>query len=77
MKSAFTGSALALLLLSPMVAAKPIAFAKGKTVMAEYGAGTMNEFQAFYAPTYWSSVGVGWTELESTERVRLLFVRKP
>jgi hypothetical protein len=45
--------------------AKPIAFARGKTVMAEYGAGTMDEFQAFYAPTYWSSVGVGWTRLTS------------
>jgi hypothetical protein len=33
--------------------------------MAEFGGGTMNEFQAFYAPTYWSSVGVGWTELTS------------
>ena len=69
MKSALTWGALALLLLSPLAAAKPIAFAKGRTVMAEYGAGTMNEFQAFYAPTYWSSVGVGWTELESTDGV--------
>ena len=59
--------ALALLALSPMAMAKPIAFAKGKTVMAEYGAGTMNEFQAFYAPVYWGSVGVGWTELQSTD----------
>jgi hypothetical protein len=50
--------------------AKPIAFARGKTVMAEYGAGTMNEFQAFYAPTYWSSVGVGWTQLRSVDGSR-------
>jgi len=69
MKSVLTRSALVLLLLSPMAMAKPIAFAKGKTVMAEYGAGTMNEFQAFYAPTYWSSVGVGWTELQSEDGV--------
>ena len=61
--------ACALLALSPMAMAKPIAFAKGKTVMAEYGAGTMNEFQAFYAPVYWGSVGVGWTELQSTDGV--------
>ena len=32
--------------------AKPIAFAQGTTVMAEYGAGTMTEIQAFYAPTF-------------------------
>jgi len=67
MKSVVSWGALALLALSPMAMAKPIAFARGKTVMAEYGAGTMNEFQAFYAPTYWSSVGVGWTELESVD----------
>ena len=66
MKAACWG-ALALLALSPMAMAKPIAFAKGKTVMAEYGAGTMNEFQAFYAPTYWGSVGVGWTQLRSED----------
>ena len=70
MRPALTWSALALLALSPMAMAKPIAFAKGKTVMAEYGAGTMNEFQAFYAPNYWSSVGVGWTELSSEDGSR-------
>ena len=32
--------------------AKPIAFAHGTTVMAEYGAGTMIEAQVFYAPKY-------------------------
>jgi hypothetical protein len=56
--------AFALLLVTFPVAAKPIAFAKGKTVMVEYGAGTMNEVQAFYAPTYWSSVGAGWVEFD-------------
>jgi len=67
MKPVVSWGALALLALSPLAMAKPIAFARGKTVMAEYGAGTMNEFQAFYAPTYWSSVGVGWTELQSID----------
>lgn len=67
MRIALHWGALALLALSPMAAAKPIAFAKGKTVMAEYGAGTMNEFQAFYAPKYWVSTGVGWTELKSMD----------
>ena len=67
MRPALHWGALALLALSPLAAAKPIAFAKGKTVMAEYGAGTMNEFQAFYAPRYWNSVGVGWTELRSMD----------
>ena len=78
MKTALHWGALALLALSPLAMAKPIAFAKGKTVMAEYGAGTMNEFQAFYAPRYWGSVGVGWTELSSTDgetRRRFSYVR--
>jgi hypothetical protein len=67
MKPVLTGGALALLLLSPVAMAKPIAFAKGKTVMAEYGGSTMSEFQAFYAPAYWGSVGVGWTQLRSED----------
>lgn len=45
--------------------AKPIAFADGTTVMAEYGAGTMIEAQAFYAPTYRYSVGGGHLSLQS------------
>lgn len=61
-------AAVGLLGLLPMaVAAKPIAFAKGKTVMLEYGAGTMNELQLFYAPRYWYSVGGGWLELTSED----------
>jgi hypothetical protein len=59
---------MALLSLLPMLGmAKPIAFAKGTTVMAEYGAGTMNEVQLFYAPRYWYSVGGGWLELTSED----------
>jgi len=54
-------------LLPVVVAAKPIAFAKGTTVMAEYGAGTMNEAQLFYAPRYWYSLGGGWLELQSED----------
>lgn len=61
-------AALALLGLLPMAAmAKPIAFAKGRTVMTEYGAGTMNELQMFYAPRYWWSAGGGWLELTSED----------
>jgi hypothetical protein len=61
-------AALVLLGLLPMAAtAKPIAFARGKTVMLEYGAGTMNEAQVFYAPRYWYSVGAGWLELTSED----------
>jgi hypothetical protein len=45
--------------------AKPIAFAHGTTVMAEYGAGTMKEAQVFYAPKYFLSLGAGYLELES------------
>ena len=48
-------------------AAKPIAFARGTTFMAEYGAGTMNEAQVFYAPKYWWSGGGGWLELDSED----------
>jgi hypothetical protein len=62
--------ALALLLVATPVAAKPIAFAKGKTVMVEYGAGTMAEAQFFYAPRYWSSLGVGWLAIEDDEGTR-------
>lgn len=57
-----------LLPLLPLAAmAKPIAFAKGRTVMTEYGAGTMNELQMFYAPRYWWSAGGGWLELTSED----------
>jgi hypothetical protein len=45
--------------------AKPIAFAHGTTVMAEYGAGTMEELQVFYAPKFSYSVGGGHLVLES------------
>ncbi len=45
--------------------AKPIAFAQGTTVMAEYGAGTMEELQIFYAPRYSYSIGCGHLALES------------
>jgi hypothetical protein len=45
--------------------AKPIAFAQGTTVMAEYGAGTMTEVQAFYAPTFRYSLGGGHLRLDS------------
>ena len=45
--------------------AKPIAFADGTTVMAEYGAGTMREAQIFYAPRYFLSAGLGHLALDS------------
>ena len=59
--------ALALGLLAAPLAAKPIAYARGTTLMAEYGAGTMNEVQAFYAPRYWWSAGAGWLALDSED----------
>jgi hypothetical protein len=52
------------------VMAKPIAFADGYTVMAEYGAGTMKEAQLFYAPRYDFSVGGGHVELDSDEATK-------
>jgi hypothetical protein len=47
--------------------AKPIAFADGTTVMAEYGAGTMQELQIFYAPRFDYSVGAGHVDFTSDE----------
>lgn len=68
MQSLLRWAAFALLGSLPMLtAAKPIAFAKGTAVMAEYGAGTMNEVQVFHAPRYWYSVGGGWLELASED----------
>jgi hypothetical protein len=52
---------------SMRVMAKPIAFAGGYTVMAEYGAGTMEELQFFYAPRYDFSFGGGYLKLNSDE----------
>jgi len=57
--------ALALLAAVQCAESKPIAYAKGTTVMAEYGAGTMNEAQVFYAPRYFYSAGLGHLSLES------------
>lgn len=53
------------LAMAPLAAhAKPIAFAHGTTVMAEYGAGTMTEVQGFYAPSYRWSFGGGHLALD-------------
>jgi hypothetical protein len=49
------------------VMAKPIAFADGTTVMAEYGAGTMQELQIFYAPRFDYSIGGGHVDFTSDE----------
>jgi len=58
-------AALLLGIASLSAVAKPIAFADGTTVMGEYGAGTMTEVQAFYAPTFRYSVGGGHLSLDS------------
>jgi hypothetical protein len=58
--------ACALVLVAPAMA-KPIAFADGTTVMAEYGAGTMQELQIFYAPRFDYSVGGGHVDFTSDE----------
>jgi hypothetical protein len=60
-----SGLAACVLSCAPATFSKPIAFAHGTTVMAEYGAGTMNEAQIFYAPTYKYSLGLGYLELTS------------
>ena len=61
------GACLALLgtLLAPDSIAKPIAFAGGTTAMVEYGAGTMEEAQVFFAPSHRWSVGGGYLTLDS------------
>ena len=56
------------------VMAKPIAFAGGYTVMAEYGAGTMEETQLFYAPRYDFSFGGGYLELNSDETTKTRYI---
>jgi hypothetical protein len=56
--------ACAALPLAAVAIAKPIAFQNGSTLMLEYGAGTMEEAQGFYAPRYFYSVGAGYLRLE-------------
>lgn len=57
-----------LLLLLPLAAAaKPIAFQGGSTLMTEYGAGTMQEAQGFFAPRYWVSFGAGHLRLDAED----------
>ena len=62
----YIGACVALACAAP-AAAKPIAFADGTTVMAEYGAGTMRELQIFYAPRFDYSVGAGHVDLTSDD----------
>ena len=49
--------------------AKPIAFADGTTLMHERNI-NMLESQAFYAPTYWWSVGPGFLRLTSDDKLK-------
>ena len=60
----YPGLCIAVAVAAPAMA-KPIAFADGTTVMAEYGAGTMQELQIFYAPRYDYSVGGGHVDFIS------------
>lgn len=63
-----TAAALGLAMLAATSAqAKPIAYARGTAVMAEHGAGTMDELQVFYAPRYWWSAGAGWVHYEAED----------
>ena len=55
---------LAAMAASPMARGKPIAYAHGTTVMAEYGTDSMSELQVFYAPRYFFSAGAGYLRLE-------------
>ena len=60
----FIGLGLVAAIVAPGMS-KPIAFADGTTVMAEYGAGTMQELQIFYAPRFDYSVGGGHVDFTS------------
>lgn len=59
--------ALSLVTATSPALAKPIAFADGYTAMYEYGASTMQEAQAFYAPRHWWSAGAGYLRLEAED----------
>jgi hypothetical protein len=54
-------------LLATPAFAKPIAYQGGTALMGEYGAGTMKEVQAFYAPSYRWSAGVGHLQLDADD----------
>lgn len=60
----FVGLCVAVAVAAPALP-KPIAFANGTTVMAEYGAGAMQELQIFYAPRFDYSVGGGHVDFTS------------
>lgn len=47
--------------------AKPIAFRGGTSAMYEWGAGTMQEAQLFYAPSHRWSLGPGWVRFEDED----------
>jgi hypothetical protein len=74
----FTASVCAAMALATPAFAKPIAYADGTTAMAEYGAGTMNEAQIFYAPRFDYSVGGGYVDFTSdldSRRERVTYLR--
>jgi len=70
---------LAIALVPCSSSAKPIGFAHGTTVMAEYGAGTMEELQVFYAPRFNYFIGGGHLALDSDVDARsrdITYVRR-
>ncbi len=77
-RTRYAAAALAGLAVALDAAAKPIAYTDGTTVMLEYGADTMIEAQAFYAPQHRLSFGAGHLQLASdiddTER-RITYAR--
>lgn len=55
------------LLLPTVCVATPVSFHGGATLVAEYGAGTMIEAQAFYSPCPRWPAGVGYLRLEDED----------
>jgi hypothetical protein len=62
-------ASLGTLLCATVAWCKPIAFADGTTVMHERNT-NMLETQAFYAPTYWWSIGPGYLQLTSDDKLK-------
>jgi hypothetical protein len=63
LRSAVT-TTIALLAANVAMAGRPITYAGSTTVMAEYGEGTMQEAQVFYAPHSFLSFGLGHMRLD-------------
>ncbi len=65
----FTLILIAAALAAPIAHAKPIAYADGTTFMHERDRNTL-QTDLFYAPTYWWSIGLARSEMQSDDKLR-------